>query len=626
MLPRPARLRVVMSISTRRHPIARNISLTSRPSQRLLATSTTSASASESESPATTANVIPSRQFSTSPRVSESGSTSGSISSSSSSSSLKNKPLKVAIIGSGPSGFYTASRILSSLPIDSPNGAVGNVEVHMYERLPTPYGLVRYGVAPDHPEVKNCQHKFDELCSDPRFKFFGNVLLSSQPSSSPHPQTPIPPTALSPYAYPHALRVSFDDILPYYNSLVLTYGASSSNPLSSVSGSSSSEHPLEGVIPALALVSWYNSHPAFTSLPINLKGIEEVSVIGQGNVALDVARILLKPVSELEQTDLSEDVLHVLSQSSVKRVRVVGRRGPGQVAFTTKEFREMLSLPGVGYGGVDQRLMDHAKSLVGNERMRKRLLGLMEKSTTSQETTKEFQLDFLKSPSSFIPQPESPKKINEVEWSINELLSSIPATPTPPSSQSGAVPNGGGTLVARPTGEKVKIRADMVVESVGYRSEPLTGEASGGWVLPFDKTRGRVSNTNGRVVDSEGVIVPGVYTAGWAARGPVGVIASTMHDAYSIADTLLSDHFASTDGSSTNHNQNLNHNQGGPFNVQPEVGVPQILSGSEGRSRVVSIDDWKKIDNAERERAKVGGKGKEREKFRTVEEMLAVLG
>ncbi|OCF39686.1 RNP domain-containing protein [Kwoniella heveanensis CBS 569] len=533
------------------------------------------------------------------------------------SSPSSSRPLKVAIIGSGPSGFYTASRILSSLPIDSPSGAVGNVEVHMYERLPTPYGLVRYGVAPDHPEVKNCQHKFDELCSDPRFKFFGNVLLSSQPSSSP--TIPTPSTSLSPYTYPHALRISFDDILPFYNSLVLTYGASSSNPLSSVSGSSSSEHPLGGVIPALALVSWYNSHPAFTSLPISLKGIEEVSVIGQGNVALDVARILLKPVSQLEHTDLSEDVLHVLSQSDVKRVRVVGRRGPGQVAFTTKEFREMLSLPGVGYSGVDQKLMDHAKSLVGNERMRKRLLGLMEKpvtSTSDDGNTKEFKLDFLKSPSSFIPDTSNQNQVKEVEWSVNELLSTTPApAPTPPSA----------ALVARPTGEKVRIKADMVVESVGYRSEPLTGDnngrGSGGWLLPFDRSRGRVSNVNGRVVDSEGVVVPGVYTAGWAARGPVGVIASTMHDAYSIADTLLSDHFDNPSSSPASASSTM----GGPLHAHPEEGVPPVLSGSEGRLRVVSIDNWKKIDQAERDRAKVGGKGKEREKFRTVEEMLAVL-
>ncbi|WVR07939.1 hypothetical protein IAU60_004982 [Kwoniella sp. DSM 27419] len=517
-------------------------------------------------------------------------------------------PLKVAIIGAGPSGFYTASRILHSIPADSPKGS--NIEVHMYERLPTPYGLVRYGVAPDHPEVKNCQHKFDELASDTRFKYFGNVLLSSQPSSST--TTPTPAASLSPYTYQHAVRLSFDDILPYYSSLVLTYGASLSNPLASVPGSSSSDTPLQGVIPALALVSWYNSHPAFSDLPVDLSAVEEVSVVGQGNVALDVARILLKPVSALETTDLADDVLEVLSKSRVKKVRVVGRRGPGQVAFTTKEFREMLAIPGVGYSGVDPELMAQAKEMVGNERMRKRLLGLMEKTTPAAVQT--FELDFLRSPSAFLPHHEHDQRIGQVEWNLNQLLATAPSAPTPPASQQVSVPSGGG-LIARPTGETVRIKADMVVESVGYRSEPLTGESGRGWELPFDSSRGRVRNVSGRVVDEEGVVVPGVYTAGWAARGPVGVIASTMHDAYALGDILLDDHFSSPSGSA------------GPLNKSPEAGIPQALTDVKNKGGiVVGLDEWARIDEAERGRAKASRTGKEREKFRRVEEMLQVLG
>ncbi|WRT69834.1 uncharacterized protein IL334_006825 [Kwoniella shivajii] len=525
-----------------------------------------------------------------------------------SSSRSDNGELKIAIIGSGPSGFYTASRILNSIPKDTPNG--DNVQVHMYERLPTPYGLVRYGVAPDHPEVKNCQHKFDELSSDPRFKFFGNVLLSSQPSSSQTESTPS--TALSPYTYPHAVRLSFDDILPYYSTLILTYGASLSNPLSSVSGSSSSSNPLKNVLPALGLVSWYNSHPAFSDLPINLEGIEEVSVIGQGNVALDVARILLKPVKSLSQTDLSDDVLDVLSKSTIKRLRVVGRRGPGQVAFTTKEFREMISIPNVSYKGVNQDLMEQAKDMVGNERMRKRLLSLMEKPVSNDQGDKEFILDFLKSPKGFIPSSRDRSKVGEIEWNINQLLSTTPSTPTPPLSQVSAVPSGN-EVIARTTGETVTQQADLIVESVGYRSEPLTGE-HGGWVLPFDVKRGRVRNVSGRVVDKDGVVIPGIYAAGWAARGPVGVIASTMHDAYSLSDQLLDDHFSNPSSTS------------GPLNPNPEQGIPEALTKAQRQGGiVVDLEGWEKIDNAERERAKIMGNGKEREKFRKVEEMLAVL-
>ncbi|WWC73827.1 uncharacterized protein I206_107799 [Kwoniella pini CBS 10737] len=523
------------------------------------------------------------------------------------------RPLKIAIIGSGPSGFYTASRILNSIPSDSPNGQ--NVQVHMYERLPTPYGLVRYGVAPDHPEVKNCQHKFDELSSDPRFKFFGNVLISSQPSSSETISTPS--SALSPYTYPHSVRISFDDILPYYSTLILTYGASLSNPLSSVPGSSSSPNPLNNVIPALGLVSWYNSHPAFSELPINLKGIEEVSIVGQGNVALDVARILLKPIDQLSKTDLSEEVLQILSESNVKRVKVIGRRGPGQISFTTKEFREMLSIPELEYKGIKNELMEEAKALIGNERMKKRLLGLMEKSIKNDSGKKLFELDFLKSPKAFLPSSENSSNVGEIEWNLNQLLSSPSSlsSPTPPNSQSSALPSGN-SVMASPTGETLKYRADMIIESVGYRSEPLTGE-QGGWKLPFDEKRGRVKNVNGRVVDEEGSVIPGIYAAGWAARGPVGVIASTMHDSYSLADSLMDDHYSSTSlGDSA-----------GPLNTTPEDGIPEVIIKSQKNGGiVVDLSAWERIDQAERDRAKKMGKGKEREKFRKVEDMLAVLG
>lgn len=288
--------------------------------------------------------------------------------------------------------------------------------------------------------------------------------------------------------------MSFADIIPFYSTLVLTYGASLSNPLNAVPGSSSSSDPLAGVYPALALVSWYNSHPAYADLPVNLETIKQVSVVGQGNVALDVARVLLKPVTSLAETDLSEEVLDVLSKSSVEKVRVVGRRGPGQVAFTTKEFREMLSIPDVGYAGVDPSLMDYAKENIekGNgERMRKRLLQLMD---TTRDGRKMFELDFLKGPKSFLPSTENARQVSEVEWNLNHL-EKRPATESQPTS-----------IVARPTGETIRTSADMVIESVGYRSEPLTGPGHE-WDLPFDIARGRVSNFNGRVTAEEGGFV-----------------------------------------------------------------------------------------------------------------------
>lgn len=256
---------------------------------------------------------------------------------------------------------------------------------------------------------------------------------------------------------------------------------------------------------------------------MDLKGIEDVSVVGQGNVALDVARILLKPAHTLEGTDLPDDILHVLSMSTVRHVRSVGRRGPGQVAFTTKEFREILSIPDVAFRGIKGAMMDEAKELVKGDRMRTRILGLMEKDNNHvKEGRKTFTLDFLRSPAAFLGSAEEDPgsrsgRVKQVEWAINQLLPSAPSLPTPPNSQQASVPTGpagsDGTsrvgLVARPIGETAMTKADMVVESVGYRSEPLGEPLDGrtGWELPFDLSRGRVRNVGGRVTADDGIAV-----------------------------------------------------------------------------------------------------------------------
>jgi adrenodoxin-NADP+ reductase len=237
------------------------------------------------------------------------------------------------------------------------------------------------------------------------------------------------------------------------------------------------------------MVGWYNGHPAFTDLPIDLRRISEVSVIGQGNVALDVARILLKPVDSLRNTDVPEHVLQVLAESDVRRVSAVGRRGPGQVAFTTKEFREMTHIPDLGFAGIDPALEKAAKEMVKGDRMRTRLLGLMAKmaGTTGKQ---EFVLDFLKSPKAF-RDTTGTGNVDQIDWVHNELVQGE---------------NGQGWS-ARETSETSSSRADMVVESVGYRSEPLGPVGGEVWTLPFDERKGRVSNVGGRVVDQSGSTV-----------------------------------------------------------------------------------------------------------------------
>lgn len=395
-------------------------------------------------------------------------------------------PLKLAIIGAGPSGFYTASRLLSLLPSTSAQGQ--NLEIHMYDRLPTPYGLVRYGVAPDHPEVKNCQHKFDELASDSRFRFFGNVNVES-----PHTGQA---AAFHEYTYPEAIKLPIAKLYPYYNTILLTYGASLSNALHIPGSTADPDGPLDNVFPALAFVSWYNGHPAYAHLKPNLD-VDEATIVGHGNVAIDCARMLLKNPDaaveghhKLSETDVPEPVLERLRANKVRHVQAVGRRGPGQVAFTTKEFREMINLPGVEFQPVTGEIMEDAKAM-SQERMRKRLLDLMSKPGKG-TGNKRFSLGFLKSPQAFLGDDK--KAVRGVQWGINSLLSPTHLAATMPAEAPPTV-----QTVASPTGKTEASSTQLVIESVGYRSEPL-GD------VPFDEQRGRVLNEGGRVM-RDGVMV-----------------------------------------------------------------------------------------------------------------------
>ncbi|EJT48147.1 hypothetical protein A1Q1_02851 [Trichosporon asahii var. asahii CBS 2479] len=506
-------------------------------------------------------------------------------------------PIKVAVIGSGPSGFYTASRLLQLLPADSPLGS--RLSVDMYERLPTPYGLSRYGVAPDHPEVKatscspalsahklvaneqNCQHKFDEMTQDPRFTFLGNVCIgdgnpdhssSSPPAGSSAGTVPHIPT----YTYPSAVHLPLASLKPYYNVLILSYGASLSNPLG-IPGTD-----LGNVFPALAFVSWYNGHPAYADLPIDLSNIKSVDVVGQGNVALDVGRMLLQPVSVLEKSDIPQSVIDTLAKKAVDDVRIVGRRGPAQVAFTTKELREMTKLPGINYPGLPPDLQAAAKEATKGDRMRTRQLGLMEKPLSGPGGR--FAFEFLRSPIRFNPSSSNSGVVGSVEWGENELVD--------------------GGRKAKSTGRSETRDTDMVIESVGYKSEPISD------FLPH--ATGKIVNDAGRVRTESG-LVPRVYTTGWVARGPVGVIASTMQDAYAVADNIIDD--LSSSG----------RQKGEGERWLPDVaegGRPDEVERGLKEGKVIDVERWGRVDKAERELGKKTGR-EEREKFRTVEEMLA---
>ncbi|PMD23398.1 mitochondrial putative NADPH:adrenodoxin oxidoreductase [Hyaloscypha hepaticicola] len=397
----------------------------------------------------------------------------------------------MAVIGSGPAGFYTAYKVMSKIE---------NSVVDMYEHLPVPFGLVRFGVAPDHPEVKNCQDKFEEVADSPRFNFIGNISIGDHDAALP-------------------LRT----LLPHYDAVLFAYGASRDRTLG-IPG----EDTLKGIYSARAFVGWYNGLPEYSDLAPDLTQGEEAVVIGQGNVALDVARILLQDPNILRSTDITGNAIETLQKSKVKRVRVVGRRGPLQAAFTIKEVRELMKLPPVAFHPVDESL-------------------------------------------------------------IPEDIKSLP----------------------RPT------RRIMEVLKKGYKSEGLPGFSELG--IPFEDRLGIIPNDHlGRVInDNEGWSesstakpIPGMYCAGWVKRGPTGVIASTMEDAFSTAESITMDWYG--------HLPFLNEGKGSG------QGWEGVKEEAERRGcRRVSWEDWKRIDAVEK--AAGQRKGKEREKFTKVEDMLAVL-
>lgn len=250
-----------------------------------------------------------------------------------------------------------------------------------------------------------------------------------------------------------------------------------------------------------------------------MTNIDEATVIGHGNVAIDVARMLLKDPEAFAKTDMPTPVVEKFRSNRIRKVTAVGRRGPAQVSFTTKEFREMLNLPGVKFNPIDEKLMADARGMVEGDRPRKRLMDLMSKGgKTTGDASREFELGFLKSPQAFLPAADSSatsestkQKVSHIKWSLNTLLAPPappPMPPHPPAAPATTTDETPSTaVVARPTGEETTTPSGLVIESVGYRSESLAAGRGDGWALPFDEKRGRIVNEGGRVVDESGIMV-----------------------------------------------------------------------------------------------------------------------
>ena len=448
-------------------------------------------------------------------------------------------PLKVAVVGSGPSGFYATEALVKT-------GKV--VEVNMLERLPVPYGLVRNGVAPDHPKLKQAIKVYAGIAESPGFHYFGNVAVGRD--------------------------LSIDELRRTHHAVVLTYGAETDRRLG-IPG-----EDLPGSHTATEFVGWYNGHPDYRDRTFDFSH-EQAVVIGQGNVAADVARILAKTVDELRSTDIAEHALSALAESSIKTIYVIGRRGPAQAKFTSKEVREFGELVAC------DPFVDKSELVLNPESESE----LAEKSNAGAakvyELFKEFTerppgaktrravFTFLKSPREIIGESRVEKVILERNSLSGEAFAQS----------------------ARGTGEMLELQAGLLFRSIGYHGVAMPG-------VPFDERRGVIPNDEGRVLDS-GSAVQGLYAAGWIKRGPTGIIGTNRADSVGTINSLLKDA------------------AGWP----PDKGkrgaeaISQLLN--ERGIRYVSFDDWKIIDQAEIERGRP--LGKPREKFTLVSEMLDLL-
>ena len=370
--------------------------------------------------------------------------------------------LRVAVVGSGPAGFYAAGTLL---------GADVPVEVDLIERLPTPWGLVRLGVAPDHPKIKSVSRAFEKIALQPGFRFLGNVEVGRD--------------------------ISHDELLEHYDAVVYAVGAQTDRHMG-IPG-----EDLPGSWAATEFVAWYNGHPDFQELQFDLSG-ERAVVIGNGNVAVDVARMLALTPEELATTDTTVAAIEGFSNAGIKEIVMVGRRGPAQAAFTTPELQELGELAGADVI-VDPADLEGAEPTDTNSE--RNLVVLREYAAREPSgKPKRLVLNFLQSPVAILGD----ERVEAVELVHNRLEAD----------ESGA-------LRAVATGEHETLPAGIVFRSVGYRGVELPG-------VPFDERSGTIPNERGR-------IAPGVYAAGWIKRGPSGVIGTNKKDAAETVELLLED-------------------------------------------------------------------------------------
>lgn len=430
----------------------------------------------------------------------------------------------VAIVGSGPAGYYTAETLQKA----------DDIAIDVIDRLPVPYGLIRTGVAPDHQSIKAVSRRYEGVALTDNVRFVGNVSVGSD--------------------------VTIDELAELYDAVVLATGAPNDRPLD-IPGAD-----LAGVIGSAAFVGWYNGHPDFADLnpPLDAAG---VAVIGNGNVALDVARILAKTPAEFAGSDIVAHARAALSASAVRHIHILGRRGPHQIAMTPKELGELGHLERASPRVDPADLPPEGDDAILEPGMRKSVTHL--RSFTANPVAKPVTIDF-----DFFAMPIAIEGAKDGGNRVQRIIVERTALDA--------------DLRSHGTGETYAIEAGLVISCIGYQTPPIPG-------VPYEHGRGRFASDEGR-------ILPGLYAVGWARRGPSGTIGTNKPDGARIAELVLDD-------------------MGRGAGKVGRGGLDTLLAAR--GIAPVTFRDWRKIEAAE---VAAALDGNPREKFTSIEAMLAAIG
>jgi ferredoxin/flavodoxin---NADP+ reductase len=453
------------------------------------------------------------------------------------------RPLRIAIIGAGPAGLYAAEALLKHTDI--------TLVIDVFNRFPTPFGLVRDGVAPDHQSIKSVIRVFDRILADGRVRYFGNVTFG--------------------------VDIHHDEVKELYDQIIYAVGAQSDRHMG-IPG-----EDLPNSFPATKFVGWYNGHPDYRNLPLDLS-CERAIVVGTGNVAMDVARILVTSPDELAKTDIADHALARLRDSKIREVIVLGRRGAAQAAFTNPEIREFGKLEGVdcivdpnniGIDPISEEELAADRSASINVEILRQYA-----ARTENTAPRRIVMRFLASPAEIIAENG---RITSVKIERNRLVVDA---------------NGG--IRAKGTGEYETIEAGLILRSIGYRSVRLEG-------VPFDEATSTFSNIAGRLIHANtGETVAGEYVVGWAKRGPSGLIGNNKSDSIATVESMLAD-LPTLIGINDVHRY-------------PAYIFDLLYSH---KIDFVTYEDWKKLDQYETEQGKE--QGRPRVKVTSVSEMMSII-